>query len=122
VQWKEPFRLDVTDAVKGAGTIELEIKVTNLWPNRIIGDDRLYADDCEWNGVPRRGVKEFGVKRIPDWVKEGKRSPTGRHTFTTWRHWSKEDDLLPSGLIGPVLLRGGETAEVSMKQADCLTH
>ena len=115
VLWKEPFRLDVTDAVKGAKTIDLEIKVTNLWPNRIIGDDRLYADDCEWNGVPRRGVKEFGVKRIPDWVKEGKRSPTGRHTFTTWRHWSKEDDLLPSGLIGPVLLRGGETAEVSMK-------
>ena len=58
-------------------------------------------------GKTRRGVKEFGVREIPQWVKEGKPSPTGRHTFTTWRHWSKEDDLLPSGLIGPVILRGG---------------
>lgn len=115
VLWKEPFRLDVTDAVKGAKTIELEIKVTNLWANRLIGDDRLYKDDCEWNGKSHCGTKEYGVKRIPDWVNEGKRSPTGRHTFTTWKHWSKEDALLPSGLFGPVLLRGGETAEVSMK-------
>ena len=107
VLWKPPFRLDITDAVKGKDAIDLEIKVTNLWPNRLIGDDTLYADDCEWMGKTRRGVKEFGVREIPQWVKEGKPSPTGRHTFTTWRHWSKEDDLLPSGLIGPVILRGG---------------
>ncbi|MBP5511523.1 MAG: DUF3395 domain-containing protein [Kiritimatiellae bacterium] len=113
VLWKPPFRLDVTDAVKGKDSVDIEIKVTNLWPNRLIGDDTLYADDCEWAGKTRRGVKEFGVKEIPQWVKEGKPSPTGRHTFTTWRHWSKEDDLLPSGLIGPVILRGGEFAKVN---------
>ena len=96
-----------TTSVQQQGCIDIEIKVTNLWPNRLIGDDTLYADDCEWMGKTRRGVKEFGVKEIPQWVKEGKPSPTGRHTFTTWRHWSKEDDLLPSGLIGPVTLRGG---------------
>ena len=79
--------------------------------SRIIGDDTLYADDCVWMGKTRRGVKEFGVREIPQWVKEGKPSPTGRHTFTTWRHWSKEDDLLPSGLIGPVMLRGGVIAK-----------
>jgi hypothetical protein len=107
VLWKPPFRLDITDAVKGKDAIDIEIKVTNLWPNRLIGDDTLYADDCEWMGKTRRGVKEFGVREIPQWVKDGKPSPTGRHTFTTWRHWSKEDDLLPSGLIGPVILRGG---------------
>ena len=27
---------------------------------------------------------------------------TGRHTFTTWKHWDKNDGLLPSGLLGPV--------------------
>ena len=130
VLWKPPFRVDITDAIQRVGdnapyhrgdpngraacpqaaadAIDIEIKVTNLWPNRIIGDDTLYADDCEWEGKPRRGVKEFGVKEIPQWVKDGKPSPTGRHTFTTWRHWSKEDDLLPSGLIGPVILRGGQ--------------
>jgi len=37
VAWKPPFRLDVTDALKpGANT--LEIRVSNLWPNRLIGD------------------------------------------------------------------------------------
>ena len=37
--WKRPFRLDVTSALKrGANT--LEIKVTNLWVNRLIGDQQ----------------------------------------------------------------------------------
>ena len=31
--------------------------------------------------------------------------PTGRKTFTTWKHWTKEDSLLPSGLLGPVTIR-----------------
>ena len=109
--WRPPFRVDITDAVKGCEAIDLEIKITNLWPNRLIGDDRLYAPDCEWVVVPRRGVKEFGVKELPQWVKEGKPSPTGRHTFTTWRHWSKDDDLLPSGLLGPVTIRFGRIAQ-----------
>jgi hypothetical protein len=35
--WKPPFRINITNAVKkGANT--LEIKVTNLWVNRLIGD------------------------------------------------------------------------------------
>jgi hypothetical protein len=35
--WKKPFRVDITDVVK-SGDNSLEIKVTNLWVNRIIGD------------------------------------------------------------------------------------
>ncbi|MBN2029272.1 hypothetical protein JW824_03410, partial [bacterium] len=36
---KLPFRVNVTDALKpGANT--LEIKVTNLWVNRLIGDQQ----------------------------------------------------------------------------------
>ncbi len=35
--WAMPYRLDVTDSlVEGKNTVELE--VTNLWPNRLIGD------------------------------------------------------------------------------------
>ena len=110
--WRPPFRVDVTDAIKpGSDTLDLEIKVTNLWPNRLIGDDRLFEDDCEWIGRTRKGPKEVKIKKIPQWVKEGKPSPTGRHTFTTFKHWSKEDDLLPSGLLGPVTIRFGELAE-----------
>ena len=102
--WKPPFRLDVTDAVGATDCLDIEIKATNLWPNRLIGDDFLKAD-CEWKGVVRDGVKEIGIKGIPEWVKEGKKSPTGRHTFTTWRHWSKDEAPLASGLLGPVVLR-----------------
>ena len=111
VLWKPPFRVDITDALaKGDRSFDLEVKVTNLWANRLIGDDRLYAEDCEWSGASHAGKKEIAIRGIPQWVKEGKKSPTGRHTFTTWKHWSKEDDLLPSGLLGPVILRFGEPA------------
>jgi len=37
VLWKPPYRVDVTRAVH-AGANELAIVVTNLWPNRLIGD------------------------------------------------------------------------------------
>lgn len=103
--WRPPFRVDITDAVQGAAEIDLSIRVANLWPNRLIGDDILYADDCEWKGEVKKGVKEIGIKEIPKWVKEGKRSPAGRHTFTTWKHWDKHDRLLPSGMMGPVVMR-----------------
>ena len=118
VLWRPPFRVDVTDEIGERGTgngelgvLDIEIKVTNLWPNRLIGDDRLFEDDCEWIGRTRKGAKEVKIKEIPQWVKEGKTSPTGRHTFTMFKHWSKEDDLLPSGLLGPVTIRFGELAE-----------
>jgi hypothetical protein len=35
--WKKPFRLDITEALK-KGKNSVEIKVTNLWVNRLIGD------------------------------------------------------------------------------------
>jgi hypothetical protein len=37
VLWKTPFRLDVTAALK-PGPNTIEVKVTNLWVNRLIGD------------------------------------------------------------------------------------
>lgn len=105
ILWKPPFRLDITDAVKSGEPIELRIRVANLWANRLIGDDRLFEDDCIWRGNVENGIKEIGVKEIPQWVKDGKKSPTGRCTFTTWKHWDKNDELLPSGLLGQVYLR-----------------
>jgi len=35
--WKPPFRLDVTDALQ-VGSNRIEVRVTNLWANRLIGD------------------------------------------------------------------------------------
>ena len=39
VVWKMPFRVNVTHAVQ-AGVNSVEIKVTNLWVNRLIGDQQ----------------------------------------------------------------------------------
>ncbi len=35
--WKQPFMADITEAVKSGENL-IEIKVTNLWANRLIGD------------------------------------------------------------------------------------
>lgn len=96
--WRPPFRVDATKALGDARTVELVVKVTNLWPNRMIGDERMFKPDCEWSPAGRGR----GIAAIPDWVKRGEKSPTGRYTFCTWRHWMADEELLPSGLLGPV--------------------
>ena len=98
ILWKPPFRVNVTAAAR-PGRNTLEIKVTNLWPNRLIGDEQL-PPDCEWKG------KE--LKSWPQWLLDGKPGPTGRVTFTTWHHWSKDAALLDSGLFGPVTIQAAE--------------
>ena len=98
--WKPPFAVDVTDAVKPGDAIELEIKVTNYWPNRLIGDAQL-PDDCEWDDG--RNAKGFSlVKTYPDWLLNGRRSPSKRHAFSTCRLWRATDPLHAAGLLGPV--------------------
>jgi hypothetical protein len=67
----------------------LEIKVANLWINRLIGDENK-----PWDGV------ENG--KWPEWLSEGKPRTSGRLTFTTHRYYKKGDKLIQSGLIGPV--------------------
>jgi hypothetical protein len=37
ILWKQPFRINVSNAIK-VGQNKVEIKVTNLWVNRLIGD------------------------------------------------------------------------------------
>lgn len=95
ILWKPPYRADVTGVLK-AGENALEIGVTNLWINRMIGDEEL-PEDSDRN-------PDGTLKAWPRWVREGKPSPTGRFTFTSWRLWKKGDAPVPSGLIGPVTL------------------
>jgi len=40
--WKTPFKADITSALK-PGSNQLVIGVTNLWVNRLIGDQQSYA-------------------------------------------------------------------------------
>lgn len=91
--WRPPFEVDITDAVADKSRIDLVVRVANLWPNRLIGDEQLMPD-CEWSGD--------SLKAIPDFVRRGEPSPTRRCTFTTWRHWRSDEPLLRSGLIGPM--------------------
>ncbi|MGD0733464.1 MAG: glycosyl hydrolase [Terracidiphilus sp.] len=105
VFWKPPFMVDVTDVV-AAESNDLEIRVVNLWPNRLIGDEQL-PEDCEW-GTPLTSKDPFpaplGLPIIswPQWLLDNKPRPSGRVAFPTWKHWFKDDPLLESGLIGPV--------------------
>ena len=83
--------MEVTEALK-PGENALEVKVVNLWVNRMIGDEQL-PEDSERN--PNGTLKQW-----PQWLQEGKPSPTGRYTFTSWRLWQKDSPLLESGSAG----------------------
>jgi hypothetical protein len=106
--WKRPYQIDITDAVK-QGDNALEIQVTNLWPNRLIGDEHLPDPDKFTPGGGASGFASLSngaIVELPAWYKEGKPKPTdGRVAFTTWKHYTKDSPLLDSGLIGPVMLR-----------------
>ncbi len=100
--WKPPYQFDITGAAK-PGNNELEIKVTNLWPNRLIGDES-FPDDYQYAANNGRGG---AISKIPDWYMKGEPRPKSqRIAFATWKHYSTKDEpLLESGLIGPVMLK-----------------
>ncbi|MEY4903218.1 MAG: hypothetical protein RLZZ292_1033, partial [Bacteroidota bacterium] len=71
--WKKPFKLDISEGVK-KGINNIEINVTNVWANRLIGDAQ------------------------PD--------TKNKTTFTTMPFYQANSPLLPSGMMGPVVLWG----------------
>jgi hypothetical protein len=93
--WKPPFTLDITDVAK-KGDNELVVRVTNLWPNRLIGDEQKPEDSTR--------NADGSLKEWPQWLLENGPSPTGRLTFSTWRFYNKDSKLFESGLLGPVRL------------------
>ena len=114
--WKRPYLVDITEAVK-AGDNQLEIKVTNQWPNRLIGDEQ-FPDNNKY--LAAGGSSSFAslsngaIEELPDWYLQGKPQPenNGRVAFTTWKHYNKDSPLLESGLVGPVVLRTAERKPV----------
>jgi hypothetical protein len=105
--WTFPNRLSCAGALN-PGRNELVVRVANTWVNRLIGDARL-PDDAEWRPDtllgPGRGA---WLKEWPDWFKKGEPVPGGRITFATYKWWTAEDALMPSGLIGDVEIKAGE--------------
>lgn len=78
VLWKKPYKTDITNATRKGGN-QLEIRVTNTWWNRLVGDEK-YPE-----GFPGSQVH-------------------APRTFATVKGWKREDDLLDAGLIGPVVV------------------
>lgn len=103
ILWKPPFEVDITDSLQDRDN-RLEIAVTNLWPNRLIGDER-YPELTQKNAqrIP---------KKWPDWLWKGEPLPGPRRTFCTRKMYSADDPLLPSGLLGPVKLRPVAVREI----------
>jgi hypothetical protein len=73
IVWKTPFRANLTQHIR-QGENRLEVKITNLWVNRLIGD------------------QQPGV--------------TKKITYTSSAFYAVGSPLLPSGLIGPVIIFG----------------
>lgn len=49
--WKKPFRLDISEAIK-AGDNNIQVKVTNTWVNRLIGDAQPNAVKTTFTTMP----------------------------------------------------------------------
>lgn len=94
VVWTAPWRVAIGDAVLEKAN-ELEIEVVNLWPNRLIGDGKLPRDErLTVTNVPTYEPvlpKNYDDAQCP--ICED-RKKTG-----------KGPELLPSGLLGPVVLQ-----------------
>jgi hypothetical protein len=129
VLWKPPFEMDVTGALN-AGANALEVRVTNFWVNRLIGDEQQ-PDDAQWGRGGRGGRGGAGtfpttasaatgargpgggvpLASIPDWLTQGQVRPSrGRYTFTSYKFYGKDSPLLESGLLGPVKLEPRQSA------------
>lgn len=105
--WKKPFYCDITDYLHTQANI-LEIEVTNLWVNRMVGDEQE-ADDIEWDEpfvydyAPGKPVVGRFMKKIPEWLRKGNPRPSqNRHAVVSFKFFKKDSPLLPSGLLGPV--------------------
>lgn len=101
--WKDPYRLDVTDFVH-AGANALEVAVTNLWTNRLIGDEFLPEENA-YGIRDEQGNDPHGILRLPEWYRTGQpKPPGGRVTFSAWKFYDRDEPLVASGLLGPVRL------------------
>ena len=111
VAWCEPGEVRIPSGLLRERGNELEVRFTNVWANRLIGDEREAAD-CEFAKAPYPGGSY--LRRFPDWFVKGERRPSpGRACFTTWNYFTADSPLVPSGLAGPVTLRSPSVRAVS---------
>jgi hypothetical protein len=101
--WIKPYKIDITNALK-KGENKLEIEVTNLWTNRLIGDERF---------EDKSNYKESN-KVMPSWYVNNEPMPDSkRMTFTTKNFYLNDKTLLSSGLLGPVKISISKKIELN---------
>lgn len=88
--WTAPWSLEITNSVK-TGENLLEIRVANLWPNRLIGDEKYPFD-----GIIKG--------KWPEWLLQNSPRNSQRTTFASYSFYKKDAPLLKSGLLGPVCI------------------
>lgn len=100
--WTAPFRIDITSFIK-KGTNSIEFDVTNLWLNRMVGDE-FEPEDIEWSEAKRAGAGRSMLK-VPEWLEKGTPRPSkNRKTVVVYKFFTTNEPLLESGLIGPVTI------------------
>jgi hypothetical protein len=91
VVWCAPWEADISSAVRD-GANDIEIRYTNNWANRLVGDcflepaDRVTASNMRYSRAPRTGS---GWKQKPQ----------------RYSGFATSDALQPSGLLGPVSIK-----------------
>jgi hypothetical protein len=64
ILWKQPYEVDVTGVLK-PGNNQLEIKVTNQWTNRLIGDRAAPADKKILSAPPPPAGRGLPAPTLP---------------------------------------------------------
>ena len=107
--WRPPFTIDITESLLGGDNL-LEVDVTNLWVNRMVGDEQE-PDDVEWSepvafgAAPNSPTIGRFMKEVPEWLSQGQPRPSKRKAIVSFKFFEKDTPLLRSGLIGPVVLK-----------------
>jgi hypothetical protein len=99
--WTAPWKIRIPVSLLRS-TNNVRIEVTNVWANRLIGDEQE-PSDMKW--LPNQYMYNSGqyLKEFPDWfLKNEPRPSKGRYCFTTWNYFDDHSKLSPSGLLGPV--------------------
>lgn len=91
VVWTAPWRVEINKSALKKHN-KLEIQVINVWPNRLIGDERKPDDGIQNDAWPQ-------------WLVKGLPRTSGRFTFSSYKFYSKDSPLLKSGLLGPVTIQ-----------------
>ena len=101
--WCEPYEVRVSSGDLRKGENAIEIEFTNVWANRLIGDEQE-EPDCKFVKAVYPGG--WYLESFPKWFKGGiaSRPSKGRKCFTDWNYFTKDSKLTPSGLLGPVRL------------------